>query len=339
MPHELVCVGPYGWSSRDLFEHDRSPRAPAASCTSPATCRSTICRSSTTSASSSSSRRSTKASVCRSSKRWRAARRSSRRTRRRSSEIAAGAAETIDPYDVEALTRRDRRGWRATPSLAARARGAGLGARAEFSWARTAREMLAVYQRAAGVASQPAPRIGAPIDVDRRRDVRVTRSRRSRRCARAGAPATLAFDRLAPEYDALAGGEIFQLLRRRDAHRVSRAGSGRDRRVLEIGCGTGLDTAFLAARGMHVVACDPSEEMVEPHAAPARARRARRPRDGDAVRAAGPRSRSSTRSIEPEGFDGIVSNFGALNCVEHLAPLGALATRATCARAAPSCSA
>jgi hypothetical protein len=30
---------------------------------------------------------------------------------------------------------------------------------------------------------------------------------------------------------------------------------------------------------------------------------------------------------EPEAFDGIVSNFGALNCVEHLSPLGALIRR------------
>ena len=72
IPHHLVCVGPYGWSSRDLAGHIErlGIKTP---CTSPATCRSSICRRSTTSATSSRSRRSTKASACRSSRRWRAA--------------------------------------------------------------------------------------------------------------------------------------------------------------------------------------------------------------------------------------------------------------------------
>ena len=73
--------------------------------------------------------------------------------------------------------------------------------------------------------------------------------------------ATLAFDRLAPEYDALVGGEIFQLLRRR-THRAFARRFPPASRVLEIGCGTGIDTSFLASRGIDVIACDPSEEMV-----------------------------------------------------------------------------
>jgi glycosyltransferase involved in cell wall biosynthesis len=66
-------------------------------------------------------------------------------------EIASGAAETIDPYDVGALSSafvrlaRDA-AWRR--ELAER----GLGRARQFSWARTAREMLAVYQHAAGLA-------------------------------------------------------------------------------------------------------------------------------------------------------------------------------------------
>src|SRR6202789_3270891 len=34
-------------------------------------------------------------------------------------------------------------------------------------------------------------------------------------------------------------------------------------RVLEIGCGTGVDACFLAERGVKVVACDSSPAMVE----------------------------------------------------------------------------
>jgi glycosyltransferase involved in cell wall biosynthesis len=67
-------------------------------------------------------------------------------------EIAGDAAATVDPSSVDAIAqalrdlafdqdrRRDlgQRGWRRSQS---------------FSWARTAREMLAVYQRAAGVTA------------------------------------------------------------------------------------------------------------------------------------------------------------------------------------------
>ena len=74
-------------------------------------------------------------------------------------------------------------------------------------------------------------------------------------------PARVAFDRLAADYDTLTGGEIFQLLRGR-THRIFAQCFPAGSRVLEIGCGTGPDTQFLASRGVRVVACDPSEEMV-----------------------------------------------------------------------------
>jgi ubiquinone/menaquinone biosynthesis C-methylase UbiE len=134
---------------------------------------------------------------------------------------------------------------------------------------------------------------------------------------------TLAFDRLAHDYDALAAGEIFQLLRRRTHNAFARRLTPASR-VLEIGCGTGIDTTFLAASVKTIVACDPSEEMVS--------RSLRR------LAHAGLESRATVLPCglqdlasfldalaSPLGFDGIVSNFGALNCVEHLAPLGALA--------------
>ena len=139
----------------------------------------------------------------------------------------------------------------------------------------------------------------------------------------ATAPATLAFDRLAPDYDTLAGGELFQLLRRRTHEAFARVFSG-DSRVLEIGCGTGIDTAFLAATVKTVVACDPSEEMV------IRSLRRIGHASLDARASVVPCGLQDLASFldalaAPGAFDGIVSNFGALNCVEHLAPLGALA--------------
>lgn len=137
--------------------------------------------------------------------------------------------------------------------------------------------------------------------------------------------ATLAFDRLAPDYDALAEGEIFRLLRRR-THAVFLRWLPSGCRVLEIGCGTGLDTSFLVAHGMRVVACDPSEAMVSRTLS-------RLATDGGLDRATV--MPCGLQDLEPfltalneeEGFDGIVSNFGALNCVERLEPLGTLAAR------------
>jgi glycosyltransferase involved in cell wall biosynthesis len=148
--HELVCVGPYGWSSRDLYDHvDRLglrrvvhftgyvpaedlpviyslseffvfpsiyegfglPVIEAMACGTP------VITSKTSSL----------------------------------LEIAADAAETTDPYDAEALaaalvtlaTSADRR-----CELAAR----GVERARQFSWTRTAKEMLALYHRVAGVA-------------------------------------------------------------------------------------------------------------------------------------------------------------------------------------------
>jgi SAM-dependent methyltransferase len=136
---------------------------------------------------------------------------------------------------------------------------------------------------------------------------------------------TAAFDRLAAEYDDLTSGEIFQLLRQR-THKVFGRAFSAQSRVLEVGCGTGADTRFLAALCLHVVACDPSEEMVT--------RSLRRlARDGLETRATvmpcGLQDlQSYLDAIAPrEPFDGIVSNFGAINCVSHLAPLGALVRR------------
>ena len=137
--------------------------------------------------------------------------------------------------------------------------------------------------------------------------------------------ATQAFDRLAVNYDGLTNGEIFHLLRQR-THRAFARHLDKDARVLEIGCGTGLDTRYLAARCRHVVACDPSEEMAT------RAMR-RLAHDGLEKRATvmpcGLQDvQSFLDALAPyEPFDGIVSNFGALNCVRHLSPLGAVVRR------------
>jgi glycosyltransferase involved in cell wall biosynthesis len=167
LPHELVCVGPYGWSSRglygtverlglsrvvhftgyvpiqdlpaiynlaelfvfpSLYEGFGLPVIEAMACGTP------VVTANTSSL----------------------------------QEIAGGAAETVDPLNVEALAGAIVRvamsdEWQ--HDLSAR----GLARAREFSWSRTARQMLAVYGRAAGVpVTQEAPaaaHVEPPVSV------------------------------------------------------------------------------------------------------------------------------------------------------------------------------
>jgi cyclopropane fatty-acyl-phospholipid synthase-like methyltransferase len=84
-------------------------------------------------------------------------------------------------------------------------------------------------------------------------------------------------------------------------------------RVLEIGCGTGVDASFLARRGVQVLACDSSSQMI-------------------AVASLRIRDEGFSHLVQPlllpaeaiaslrggDAFDGAFSNFGALNCLEDL---------------------
>jgi SAM-dependent methyltransferase len=84
-------------------------------------------------------------------------------------------------------------------------------------------------------------------------------------------------------------------------------------RVLEVGAGTGEDAAWLGRRGIRVVATDASLAMVG-------LARAKAERHGLADRVAHyPFAAEELPSAGLEGpFDGVFSNFGALNCVEDL---------------------
>ncbi len=78
-------------------------------------------------------------------------------------------------------------------------------------------------------------------------------------------------------------------------------------RVLELNCGTGVDAAWLEARGVHVIATDAAPGMVEVAV--------KRGIDARVCRAEDIRE-----FAEPLGpFDGALSNFGGLNCVGDLA--------------------
>ena len=124
---------------------------------------------------------------------------------------------------------------------------------------------------------------------------------------------TAPFDAVADHYDdtfTLSG--IGQAQRRavwRELSRIFRAGD----RTLEIGCGTGIDACFLANRGVRVVACDSSSQMV--------AITVRRVHQSGLQNLVHPFLLRAERVSEIGAhplFDGAFSNFGALNCIENL---------------------
>jgi len=124
------------------------------------------------------------------------------------------------------------------------------------------------------------------------------------------------FDGVATSYDAIeAGNPILQWMR----SRVQRAALNlfpRNARLLEVGCGTGTDALFFAQRGYHVVAMDRSEDMLvvaaEKIAVAGFSGSVEFLQDD-----AGCMDKPSAR-YGAAGFDGIFSNFGALNCIEDL---------------------
>jgi SAM-dependent methyltransferase len=84
-------------------------------------------------------------------------------------------------------------------------------------------------------------------------------------------------------------------------------------RILDLGCGTGIDACHLMARGVEVHAIDSSPEMVKM----ARSRRI-------PVQCC----RIEDFEAETNSFDGVLSNFGALNCIPSLSRLNDILTRA-----------
>ena len=127
---------------------------------------------------------------------------------------------------------------------------------------------------------------------------------------------TPAFDAIARDYDRIFTHSILGKAQRSLIHEALRGYFRSGQRVLDLNCGTGEDAIHLASTGVSVVACDVSERMVEI----ARTKAAAQPElalsftvcaneDLDALRDQGP-------------FDGVLSNFGGLNCTADLAGVG-----------------
>ena len=116
-----------------------------------------------------------------------------------------------------------------------------------------------------------------------------------------------AFDQLAPTYDAVwtnsARGRAQRDIVWREIDGLFCAGG----HVLDLGCGTGEDAVHLESKGVHVDAIDASPEMVrKSNARGVRARLLRIEELGELK----------------TSYDGAISNFGALNCVENLRETG-----------------
>jgi ubiquinone/menaquinone biosynthesis C-methylase UbiE len=120
------------------------------------------------------------------------------------------------------------------------------------------------------------------------------------------------FDAIAADYDKVFTysniGQAQRLSVWRELKKAFPTGS----RVLELGCGTGVDACFLAEQGLNVIACDSSKEMIRVAE--------RRVRDSAAEKVKlRVLTAENISTLSDQGpFDGAVSNFGAPNCFEDL---------------------
>jgi SAM-dependent methyltransferase len=127
------------------------------------------------------------------------------------------------------------------------------------------------------------------------------------------------FDNVADDYDRhILGNRINRLLRDRSLAEL-RSTFSRAHRLLEIGCGSGMETLPLLREGHEILCVDISERMLEVVRQKAR-------KDGVAERLRTERSSAGAigqllRELGPGAFDGAYSTYGALNCEVDLGPI------------------
>jgi SAM-dependent methyltransferase len=121
-----------------------------------------------------------------------------------------------------------------------------------------------------------------------------------------------AFERVAPDYDGPSGNNALIRRMRAQMWQTLDVTFPAGVRLLDLGCGTGIDAAYLGGRGYSVLATDWSPAMVE------------RTRARITEEALGHRVAARVVGVHEldrlngERFDGIYSDFGPLNCVPDL---------------------
>jgi SAM-dependent methyltransferase len=120
-----------------------------------------------------------------------------------------------------------------------------------------------------------------------------------------------AFDSVAADYDSPLGNNALIQRMRATTWRVLERRFARNARLIDLGCGTGIDAVHLAQTGRNVLATDWSPLMVERTRQRASAASAT---DRVQVRCLGAHQLAQLDGIH----DGAYSNFGPLNCVPDL---------------------
>ena len=122
------------------------------------------------------------------------------------------------------------------------------------------------------------------------------------------------FDTIAGDYDRIFTHSLLGKAQRFLVHEVLRSRLRRGQRILDLNCGTGEDAIYLASSGMSVVACDISERMID-----VAQQKAARCEAGSAIDFAVCANENLTALEDHAPFDGVLSNFGGLNCTADLA--------------------
>jgi len=129
-----------------------------------------------------------------------------------------------------------------------------------------------------------------------------------------------AFDSVAGDYDGPRGNNVLIQRMRNTVWRMLDRRFARNARLIDLGCGTGIDAEHLASTGRSVLATDWSPLMVE--------RTARRAAQAGLAHRVEARCIGAHQLSQVQGvFDGAYSNFGPLNCIPDLAELSAQCRR------------
>jgi ubiquinone/menaquinone biosynthesis C-methylase UbiE len=120
---------------------------------------------------------------------------------------------------------------------------------------------------------------------------------------------TAAYDAIAAGYDEQVRGDDWM---RRKLHGHFRRVFSPGARVLDVGCGTGLDAVFLASRGIHVVGIDASSEMIQQLRQRVINEFPRGQIDSYVMEI------EALSNLREQSFDGIIAAFASLNSLPNL---------------------